>query len=514
VPARLRRRILLGVAFVAAIVVLRGRALFTPYSDPTTGLYLHIARAWLHGELPYTTTWDYRPPGYFALYALAMSVVGAPVARDALAVVSLAATALAVAFIANAIDVRRGNDVGVWAAAFFVMLSPVNDGIAGVAELQISAFIAWSISLALARPATLTRTALVGLLAGCALQCKLSAVPLAIVPAILVATRSAEILRTVVAFVAGFALPIVADVALYARANELPALWNANVGSTIRRAQSANGGDEFARNRVNFERQFLALAPQVELAAFALMARANASRVASVGWLVAALLSIVAAGEFYERQFVLLTAPVAILGAIGFTNLRDKIAARGARRWAAIVTVLVTFALHDYFETNQTIAYGLHRIVLHDRTWRLDQTAQAYAALACLPRNAGELFLLEQNPYLYDLLDQPSPTKYAYSDHLLDPRLSIMANIDGDAELTRVLQTNPQYIVVSSLNDFRYGAERTARVRTALATRYRLAYRTPQFRVYRYRFTQQPATRLPCSEIATSQKHPRDAAPR
>jgi hypothetical protein len=498
----LRQQALFGIVLLLAIIVFRGRSLFTPFSDPTPGLYLHIATAWLKGQIPYTTTWDYRPPGYFALYALSIRIFGAALSRDALAIASLAATAVAVSLIAARIDVAQKRVVGYFAATFFVLLSPVNDGVAGVAELQISAFVAWAIYLALVRPDAIAWTALGGILTGLAIQCKLSAIPLSIVPMLLVATRSARAINALIAFAAGFCVPILIDVAVYARFQQLQNLWTSNIGSTIRRAQDNTGGNEFARNRSNFAKQLFALAPQVEFACFALTKRVNSSRLATVGWTLAALLSIVVAGEYYERQFVLLSGPVAILGAIGFLELTERIRSKGVRQWVYAVVILTSFALHDYFETNQTLAYTLHRIVLRDSRWRLDQSAELYSDLSCLPKGDNTLYLIEQNPYLYDLLDEPSPTKYAYSDHLLDPRLSRMADIDGKTELARILDHTPDYVVVSGLTDFRYAADRVTLIRHVLTERYTRAYASPQFSIYESNGEKRYQTRLPC-ESAT-----------
>jgi hypothetical protein len=474
----------LAALLFAAIVIFRGRSLFMPFSDPTAGLYLHIGVAWLHGHIPYTTTWDYRPPGFFAMYAAAIAVFGPALARDALAIIALAATALAAGRIAVRIDARASRNTGWWAAAFFVMLSPVDDGIAGVAELQISAFIAWAIALVLAYPTSARAVALSGLLAGLALQCKFTAAPLVAIPLAIAAMRSGCALRSVLLFGAGFVAPVVADVVLYAQTHHLPALWNANVAGTLRRLRSVSSGNEFARNRVNFVRQLVALAPPIEFAAFALSANVNRSRIASAGWFLASVLSIVAAGEYYERQFVLLAAPVAILGAIGFTRLLALAGAAGVRRNLAIGVVLLTFGLHDYFETNQSIAFFVHRVVLRQRDWRADQFEKLATVLRCAPKGPGRLYLLEQSPYLYDALGDPAPTVYAYSDHLFDPRLSEMAGIDGAAELARVLHAHPAYVVVSSLDDYRYDPARVAELRTALARDYRLAYRVPEFSIY------------------------------
>jgi hypothetical protein len=419
------------------IVMFRGRSFFTPFSDPTAGLYLHIGLAWLHGQIPYTTTWDYRPPGFFALYAAAIALFGAAFARDGLALLSLAATTLAVGLTTARLDAAARSNVGWWAAAFFVMLTPVDDGIAGVAELQISAFVAWAIYFAIAYPTRLRAALFSGLLCGLALQCKFTAVPLVAIPIALLALHSRAALRTLVVFFTAFITPLIADVALYAAAHRLDALWNANVEATLRRGASASHNELFARNRINVVRQ--------------------------------------------------------------------------------LATVLLTFGLHDYFETNQTIAFFVHRIVLGRHEWRPDQFDEVRSAMACASKGPGQLFLLEQNPYLYDVLGDPSPTVYAYSDHLLDPRLSLMAGIDGRAELQRVLHAHPRYIVVSHLDDYRYAPDRVRFVKAILARSYTRAFGGARFSVYRYDGNANAGSadaRVPCAAATSGRGRSRTLAGR
>jgi hypothetical protein len=472
-----------GVALFACIALFRSRSFFTPLSDPTVGLYQSIGQAWLDGHLPYTTTWEYRPPGYFAMWAAAVWMFGAPLALNVLALLALGATAIAVSQIAVKLDPQDSRATGWWAAGFFVLLSPVNDAVAGLAELQLSAFMAWSINFALQRSAWKRNAVLSGLLAGLAIQCKLTAIPSMLVPLLVLIVGSPRPLELGALFVAGVIAPVIVEVLVYARAHEFWALWRANVSTTF---QYKSPSDEFARNRTLFPRQLWTLAPQLELAFFAVSRKANRSRLASVGWLVAALIAIVAAGEFYERQFVLLAAPVALLGALGFVRLLRWLNGRTiAQRSVAVLIVLLAFALHDYHETVEGAMFAWHRLVLRENTWQLDQTEEAAAELRRLNVGDSSLYLIEQSPYLYDALGVRAPTVYAYSDYLLDPRLSKGAGIDGKAELARILASRPAFVVVSNLDDFRYAPDRVRLIKTTLAGSYAVAYRSKRFTIYR-----------------------------
>jgi hypothetical protein len=472
-----------GAALLVCIAAFRSRSFFTPLSDPSVGLYQSIGESWLRGHLPYTTTWEYRPPGFFAMWAVAIWIFGAALALNVLALLALGASAIAAAKIAVTLDPLTSRSTGWWAAGFFVLLSPVNDAVAGVAELQLSAFIAWAIYFSLQRPLASRHVLLSGLFAGLAIQCKLTAIPFVLVPLTVVLVASSWPLQVAGLFFAGISAPIVVEILVYERAHELAALWNANVGTTLRYKSPPA---EFARNRNLIARQLWTLAPQIELAFLGAFRSVNRSPFASVGWLAAALISIVAAGEFYERQFVLLTAPVALLGALGCTRVLRWLSQRVILQKAfAVLIVLLAFALHDYHEVDEGAMFAWHRLILNDRTWRLDQTEEVAADLRTFDVRNSSLYLIEQSPYLYDLLGVSAPTIYAYSDYLLDPRLSTGAGIDGKAELARILSTRPGFIVLSNLEDFRYASDRVELIKHALETSYTVAYRTKRFTIFR-----------------------------
>ena len=226
--AQRRRATILLAAFALAIVAFRGRAWFLAYGDPTIGLYLHVGLALLRGHLPYTTAWDYRPPGLFAIYAAALAPFAPWLAWNVLTSLAFAVTALGVGLLARECAPRATASAAWCAAAFFVLLAPENDGIWGAAEVEISAFIAWALWFAMrARDKGVVAALWSGLLAGLALQCKLSALPLVLLPAAILVMRdvgTAQKVRRFAVFLGAFAAPMALEAAVYARAGALPLL--------------------------------------------------------------------------------------------------------------------------------------------------------------------------------------------------------------------------------------------------------------------------------------------------
>ena len=441
---------------VIAIVV-QCHQYFFALGDPGIGIYLYIAHLWVHaGELPYIAAWEYKPPGLFAYIALAIRLSGdrPSVGMHALTTLSAIVTALLLWRFAASCDAQRDDRAGRFAALFSVLTSTENEGYLGDSEILAQPFIAAAFLLARVGSARADFAAFAGLCAGCALQMKLSLFPIALVPLLMLSRERRW--QTIAAYAGGFVAPILADVALYAHAGALPVLVDANVGATLRRLAGLHGGI-LRENLPWFGGELRILAPGIELALFALSPRANAGRLATWGWLAAALISIVGIGEFYDRQFVLIEAPVAVLGGIGLRAALDALGRSPRTTGAlALTTFIVTFALHDYWETTQAATIAYHRAVLRQRTFKEDDYSATVAALRTMPDASRSLYLLQLSPMLYASVGAVAPTRYPYSDHLLDPRLTSMIGISGRAELERIFDTRPDVIATGKVREPRF----------------------------------------------------------
>lgn len=460
-----------------------------PAEDPDVGVYLHVAFAWLHGHLPYVIAWEYKPPGLFALYALALRFSGG---RPTLAVQSLAtlatwATALALWRIGPLIDRTGGMRSGQYAAVFAVLLSVENEGYLGDAEVLVAPFVAWALVLALRRSGPLRTALCCGLLCGAALQMKLTALPL-VVPVVYILVRQARRpLVTVVVTAAAALTPFALEAIIYARAGIVNELWDANAGATWRRLSalhrgvvSENVGWLFAQLRI--------MAPAVELSAVAatLRLRDSAAFAASWGWLLAAMVAVLGPGEFYNRQFVLLQAPVALLGGIG---LRIAAGFTGRPRVLAAVALIATFALHDYWKTEQAAVRIQHWDVLGERSWR----EPGYERVLTMLHDAdarSSLYVIELTPLLYDAIGISAPTRFADSDLLLETRMAPMLGQSGGHELARIFRNKPRFVIVGGpLSESRFDRRAVAFVRAQLALHYHVGKSTGYATLYERRLT-------------------------
>lgn len=430
--------------------------------------------------------WEYKPPGFFALYALATMLVPPRLAAWALGTIAILATTSALYVIGRKIERETTLAIAPWAVAFFVLLASENDAIASDVELEISAFIALAIAVAFARTSPLRRAMLAGLLAGIALQCKLTA--LLLVPVVFAALASGECgLLPFAAFAAAVVFPIALDLVIYASAGALPLLYDATIAASARRAGAEHG--EFLRRNFGWlVGQVRILAPIVEFVPFALGIRATPAVLVAWLWAAAALAAILAAGELYQRHFVLLAAPVALVGAIGFARLRAWLHLRtsaSVARAFVIASIALAFGLHDYYETVQSVrAIGAR--FGHKPIADLDR--ELVVAIVAAGGAHTTLFLAGVDPLIYDLAGARATTRFRDTEHLFDPRLSVMAGVDAPRELDAIFARRPRVVVAPfAVNDYHLANERIAVLQSRLVAEY-VAYADVRgFRIYRRR---------------------------
>jgi hypothetical protein len=429
------------------------------------------------------TAWEYKPPGLFAYYAVALAATGN---RPALAVGTLTAlstfaTALALWRLAPLVDRTAAARSGRYAALFYVLLAPENEGYLGDAEVLLAPFATAAFVMACG-DVSLWTAFVAGLLGGCALQMKLSVLPVIAVPALVMASRSQRPFAIVASYALAALSPFAFEAVLYARAGALPALVDANAGATFRRFAGLHRGI-VRENLVWFVRQLRVLAPALELALFALPARVNARRSLSWGWLAAALVSIATVGEFYDRQFVLTVAPFALLGGLGLRAVTECVRGPRVSRPALLALVfLATFALHDYWETAQALGIAYGRGVLHEPAYREGSYAALLRALRRLPR--GSLFVIQESSLLYVDYGVTSPTRFPYTDHLLDPRMTQMTGVPGIGELARIFARAPRIVIVGDVTPARFDPAAVAFIERCLARDYRAVARSDGATLY------------------------------
>ena len=201
--------------------------------------YVEVAHLWARGLPPYLHAYDVKPPGFFALLALAETALGPTLdALRALAVVCDAATAMALLMLGR----RFGQpSVGVFAALSFPVLNELvtaNDAYSPLAALTVFAFLA-----ALSQRGLMRRALISGLLIGAAGAVKQTAgfEALAILAVLTIAPEAAgRRMRVGAIFLAGAAVAPLAFLAYFAAVGGAGALIDdALIGALLRPASAS-----------------------------------------------------------------------------------------------------------------------------------------------------------------------------------------------------------------------------------------------------------------------------------
>ena len=203
--------------------------------------YVEVAHLWSQGDLPYAHAFDVKPPGFFAILAVAQTVFGPTLdSLRAVAVVSDGLAATGMFLLGRRFGVPA---VGVFAAILYPVLSEVvtsNDAYCPLAALTIFAFLA-----GLSRAPLLRKAALAGVLIGAACVVKQTAAFEAIALLFILLTapdareRRAATAAVFIAAAALVPLAFLADFAVHGAAQAL--IDDAVLGALIRPASAAEG---------------------------------------------------------------------------------------------------------------------------------------------------------------------------------------------------------------------------------------------------------------------------------
>ncbi|GLR66778.1 hypothetical protein GCM10010909_14580 [Acidocella aquatica] len=450
--------LLLTMATLASRVPVLGRSVL----DWDESLYFLMARAWLHGHLPYTTIWDNKPLGIYVIFAAFQAVFGGQVLAMRLA--SVACVSLLGFSVFKITEQLARDRAAAWVAGGALVLCALsNDGLSANTELFMAAFTALSVWAVLAgRPGWL-----VGALLGAAFMVKYVAVFEAPVVFLLFMLRQRRI-GAGVGVILGAALPLLAVVALYAAAGRLGLWWDCSIASNFRRVDvplSAGALDYALRTELwRWGPLYLAGFAMLPLAIWRREARFLAA------WLLAGLAGVAVAKSFYDHYFLQVLPVLCVSLGFWFSLLpRGRVVRAGF--------VVAALALPAWAA----------KIALHDAMVP-DVIAQVGADLAA--QHPASLYVFDSQPILYALSGQTPPTRYVLPSELVGRSLPRVAGVDAGAEVARILAGNPQFIVCRApapANPAVVNPAVYAQLQQALAARYRLWRTYPGVVVYKLR---------------------------
>lgn len=464
----------LGVVAAFAAALIWTAALRLPVwriDGPDDAFYVEVAHLWTRGALPYVGAFDVKPPGLFALVALAQMWLGPSL--DALRWVAVLCDAVAAAGL-YFLGRRFGSTaLGVFAATLYPFLSEAvagNDAYPPLAALTTLAFLA-----ALSPSHILKRALLAGLAVGAAAAVKQTAAFEAVaLLLVLLRAPDAAARRPLVAaaFAAGAAAAPLGFLLYFAWHGAAGALVADTVVDALSRPAGGGEGLSFAAGLMRYLPLQRAVMPMFALAALALLRRGALAKAApgpaveaAALWFALASLAVIAQRAIGENYLGPTLAPGLLLSGALVVFAPPALAGFApALRLLAVWLAAVAAAL------------AVRAGEIRAGEFRAPEETRAVAAAAEAIRASGSaptdrLFVVNRSGWLYPATDLAPPTAYFFPGHALCEFPGA-----GRARLAEALATRPRYIVVA---DRRIGgycdlAANWRLVDEALARSYRL----------------------------------------
>ena len=455
VTTRLLPPWLIALLFFVATLLSRIPTFFQSVLDWDESLYFLMAQQWRHGHLPYTTIWDNKPIGIYAIFAASQTVFGDRVAAIRLAMVlCVSVLAFAVSRITRALT---GDEAaGLLAGGALILCSLSNDGLSSNTEL----FMACCTALAVWASLASERAFLVGLLLGAGFMIKY--VSVFETPAIffLFLLRHRR-LAPGVSMIVGAAVPLVLTILLYAVHGRLGLWWTSSITANFRRVDAPVTAQVLIyalhTELLRWGTMYLAGLALLILAA----ARRRATDLFLAAWLLGGAVGVVAAKSFYDHYFLQVLPVLCVILGVLFTQA-------GRNAWVRAGFVVVALALPAW-AAKTSVAYILAP----------DIPAEIGAALKATP---GSLYVFDSQPIIYALADKTPPTRFVLPSELIGRSLPRVAGDDPVAEVGRILAGAPTFIVRRSApetNPATINPAVYAEMNAAIAAHYHLWRRYP-----------------------------------
>jgi len=444
------------VFLVLFIATLAGRipVLNRSVLDWDESLYFLMAQAWRHGHLPYSTIWDNKPAGIYAIFAIFQMVLPGVLAMRVASLCFVAALAFAVFRITEVLTRARE---AAWVAGFAVVIGSLsNDGLSANTELFMATFTAYAVLAALTTESGL----LVGVLLGAAFMVKYVAVFEAPMVFLLLLWR-ARSWRAGVLCVLGAGLPLGAVMALYALAGDFPLWVDCSVLSNFRRvaAPVTQTALDYALHVEIWRWGTLYLAG-LAMAGWA-VARRGFPEVFLAAWLLGGLVGVAASKSFYDHYFLQVLPVLCVTLGVWFGRLPG-----GVLRAGFVVAALAP----------PVLAAGT---ALREATGP-DVIRQVGAEL-----KTRSLYVFDSQPILYALTGAAPPTRYVLPSELIGLTLPKVAGVDPVAEVARILATRPEFIARRDPAPVNMDAAVYAEMDAALAKGYGVWRRYPGVVIYK-----------------------------
>jgi 4-amino-4-deoxy-L-arabinose transferase-like glycosyltransferase len=432
----------------AATFAARAPALLISSIDWDEGVYIVTAQQWLLGGLPYVAVWDQHPPGLPALLALVQNIIPDPVfgARLAAALAVMMTALLIHRFCVRYVNRPRAGLIG--ALLYIVCISrwvglSANTEVFNNACVTFAAYLLYGASRR--SPTGLPRAVAAAAMLGVGLQIKYVVFPEAVLFCLgylmVSYQRSGDLCATIVAgelLVLAGCLPTGIAILYFWANGALQPFLDANIRSNIAYLEAVPSFFAIIKNSAS------GIAPvmgAILMIGYAMARRLQSHRILNTAssikagillWGAAAIADVCLPLKFPVHYYFALYPPLCLAGALALSDMA------GNRRKAFAAGLVALFGV-------AVPLWGLGEV----RAARASK-ADAPRAVAAFLRQVGagdtSVFVYDYQAVVYALARILPPTPYVLGAELA--QFTYSSGVDGAAEVRRVMDKSPEYVVV------------------------------------------------------------------
>jgi hypothetical protein len=433
-PGAAVRLIGIGLGVLAWTVLIR--LPFLDSSGPDDGFFTEVALLWRHGVIPYVGVFDVKPPGFFAVLALAQAALGPSLA--ALHVIGVLSDAATMALMLQMTARRGAPAVGLFAALLYGWFSHAVVG--DDCYSLLIALTTLAMAVGLSRLPIGPRAIAAGLVIGAAAMVKQTAVLEALALAMILAGQAAQRRWRIAAlFAASAAVVPFVVVCYFAAHGAVGALLHDIVGVALQRPGSNTDRISFLNGIVRFGLIARGIAPILLIAAITAALQRRAPRwraeIQAISlWFALALVGVFVQHALLATYLGPLMPPALLLSGYG-------LALRLGNMRSAVAVGLAGFALIE-----ATVAVRATLIATLDARTALDRATAAIAAAG--PKPDDRLYVIKAGAdaeWLYPMTGVLPATPF------LIPSQSACDFPDvGLARITEAFAARPRFVVTDA----------------------------------------------------------------
>ncbi len=442
------------------VLVLRAPTFLVSAVDWDEGLYVLIASQWLSGHPPYTTVFEIKPIGIFAIFAAALGVLGDSIASIRFITVAFVyLTSVVLLLLAKRLF--RSEAAGVVAAISYPVLTLGLQGLSSNTELFFIFFNALGLLFLVVstsnpeldrRKASLYALA-AGLSFGAAVQIKyVVAVEIALFIAYFALARYCSVrhaLAVLAMLAIGGALPSILAIG-YLWTQDVLGLYLASNFDANKRYVAMGTSQEIWNGLKHSLQDWVKLAWVTAAAIVFLSIRARHARNTEpilgfvLLWLTIGFAEAGLTLKFFKHYYLVTMPPLCLLLAHASTRLHTPVGHR--RTFVAVLVVALGFPVARTIEKSY-----LPWISAYMTQGDVNVNIARYLKGQISPQDY--IYVVNGQPIIYFLTKAQLPTRYVFPPLIISEPISRVANVDYPGEVERILEKAPRAVLIRDDNE-------------------------------------------------------------